>query len=486
MSKKLMCLISVILLLSVAGGAGAGNIFNDNGTDHLWSNADNWSMGIVPDDSTTHPSEVVPKWYNAAEMSIDGTACVIDSDADAYTLQVGIYGGDNSCQITGGNITIGDWGVNIGRGGNDNPDHTGSFGHMTMSGGTLTAGAVKIPEQWGTGPLVQGSLVMTCGTINADFMTIGQAVGVGTVSLGGTAVINLTNSLSMNPDSTGSASLDITTGEILIGGDQTGTIQGYIDNGWITAYDGDGIFELDYGVRNPSKTTLTATIICPRPADGATGVGLQPELRWDEDPAPGDPNTYDVWFGPTGSMTKVSSGQSDPYYAITYVLNVNTTYQWQIVRYPGPVSGPVWSFTTTAGIATNPNPGDGATDVDTDVVLSWDGAAAAEAHDVYLSTSESAVSSRSGDAYLGRVTDANIDPDPDLDWNSQYYWAVDEVVGGEAQTGIGLVWDFTTKSCSLSGADGDSDADCRITLKDYSSLAGNWMRCGWSSQDVCP
>jgi hypothetical protein len=58
--------------------------------------------------------------------------------------------------------------------------------------------------------------------------------------------------------------MDVTGGTLIVTGDQTLKIQGYIDSLWIKAYGGLGTVLMDYNVSNIGKTTLTA--ILPEPA----------------------------------------------------------------------------------------------------------------------------------------------------------------------------------------------------------------------------
>ena len=75
--------------------------------------------------------------------------------------------------------------------------------------------------------------------------------------------------------------------------------------------------------------------------------------------------------------------------------------------------------------------------------LTWLPAAAAEAHDVYLGTSHDDVANATmaSPQYKGRQTRALYVPF--LDMNTQYFWRIDEVVGGTV-AGAGGVWSFTT------------------------------------------
>ena len=84
----------------------------------------------------------------------------------------------------------------------------------------------------------------------------------------------------------------------------------------------------------------------PDPADGASGVVLNPTLTWSAGAALG----YEVYFGTSSPPPLVTSY---PIRSSIYQpgnLNIMTTYYWKIVAFNEceTLSGPVWSFTTTA------------------------------------------------------------------------------------------------------------------------------------------
>jgi len=261
MYKKLTC-ITIVLVVCLAGIAFAANIFTDEGADHLWNNPDNWSLGVVPQDETTHPRDADPQWNNDVHMSIDGTLCVIDDThvgdaaATAYGTIPGSYGGDNTLHILGGELRCGGWGFNIGRGASD-PSHEGGFGHVLMTGGVVTTPWLQVPEQWDNGNTqwpMQGELVMTGGIITTGWFVIADLWAIGHVDLHGGTIHSL-GFLTIDPDGT----LDITEGTLIVDGNSVDKFQGYIDSGWITAYGGTGELVLDYDQRNSGETTLTAT-----------------------------------------------------------------------------------------------------------------------------------------------------------------------------------------------------------------------------------
>jgi len=93
--------------------------------------------------------------------------------------------------------------------------------------------------------------------------------------------------------------------------------------------------------------------------------------------------------------------------------------------------------------AREPNPGSGATDVDVDVVLSWQLGREAAKHDVYLSTDQQAVVG--GTAPVTTVTKTSYGP-LSLDLSTTYYWKINEINMAETPaTWEGDVWTFTTR-----------------------------------------
>jgi len=220
-------------------------------------------------------------------------------------------------------------------------------------------------------------------------------------------------------------------------------------------------------------------------------------LSWDGPPSA---TSYDVYLGTDPDFageTPVSDDQSNTWYAPDSDLQFATTYHWQIVvnKDGSPYEGPVWSF-TTQGLASNPDPADGATLVDNnDTTLTWTGEDAVVSYDIYFGKSESAVASAghpvgdingAGPVNLpdlkvfceqwlspGSATpSANLDGAGDvdvydfailandwlgpfqenqtsttfdigtLDTNETHYWRIDEVFPGGTPTGA--VWSFTT------------------------------------------
>ncbi|MHC4144243.1 MAG: LamG-like jellyroll fold domain-containing protein [Planctomycetota bacterium] len=104
-----------------------------------------------------------------------------------------------------------------------------------------------------------------------------------------------------------------------------------------------------------------------------------------------------------------------------------------------------FGITEPAAVAKNPQPADGATDVPRDVILSWkpgDFAPAFNAHRVFLSE----VFTDVDDGLGGIAQDANSYDPGGLDFETTYYWRVDEVnAPSDSTVHRGAVWSFTTE-----------------------------------------
>ena len=87
-----------------------------------------------------------------------------------------------------------------------------------------------------------------------------------------------------------------------------------------------------------------------------------------------------------------------------------------------------------AGQAGNPNPANGAINVDTNADLSWTADPKAVSHDVYFGT-------MSPPPFISNQTAIIFDPGTMIG-NIRYYWRIDEV--NPSWTTTGTVWTFTT------------------------------------------
>ncbi len=152
--------------------------------------------------------------------------------------------------------------------------------------------------------------------------------------------------------------MDVGGGMLTIDGDETSLVQGYIDNGWITFYDGDGTPHFDYDVTNPGLTTLTAVhMLNPDPANRVIVTPGAVELSWTlPDPCvPGQPVSVDVYFADDydalwnftdPEAIKVVSNQNAT--SVVLQTQTKTRYFWAVDTYIGsdndPILGPIFSF----------------------------------------------------------------------------------------------------------------------------------------------
>jgi len=112
-------------------------------------------------------------------------------------------------------------------------------------------------------------------------------------------------------------------------------------------------FTTEYVPTVPSKP------INPTPADAADTIALGlAAIEWEDG---GGADDFDVYFGVSGDMELVSSGQAGTSFAMAVPLLYNTVYQWRIDANNayGTTTGDVWSFTSLVFAPPLPS-GDGA------------------------------------------------------------------------------------------------------------------------------
>ena len=153
MCRKLIFLISLVLVIGLAGSASAATKYFEDGdaNNHLWSNRWNWADGNVPVAADN------------ARFQINGSRCIIDAN---NTTAVCVYTRFPSSQTTdyiyldieGGTLTTTSH-VTVGYS-NDAWDITKDV-YMTVKSGTVNCGGDLIVSYWG-----EGSLIVEGGTIN--------------------------------------------------------------------------------------------------------------------------------------------------------------------------------------------------------------------------------------------------------------------------------------------------------------------------------
>ena len=240
MSKKLIYLVSFVLVLGSV--SNAAEIFWSDGDpthNHLWTDPDNWLGGVVPG-----PADEV----QILSPEADAGHGPIIRDGMNITL-VGLKNelagrpGKPELTITGGRLELTDfvwWG-----------DYDDIEAFWYQSGGTVIV-ASEFELGWGPGTGGAGTLDMTGGTISAGRLRIPTGSGAyGHFFLrGGTFTVG-SSGLDMNANGL----IDFEEGTLILEGDQTAQIDGLIAAGQITAYCGIGTVLATF---NGQKTTVVA------------------------------------------------------------------------------------------------------------------------------------------------------------------------------------------------------------------------------------
>ncbi|MBI9017072.1 MAG: sulfatase-like hydrolase/transferase [Phycisphaerae bacterium] len=441
---KHLKLIIIVLLICLAANVIAADVsYTGNGDDHLWTNAENWN-GPIPDDSSV-----------GASFNKEGTEVEITNGVNAACkgFMLGMYGVTNSATISGGGLTC-SW-LDIGR-----ANQNGGNGSLTITDGNVTvSGSVKLPTQFstmtnidkmGTGHIDLLGGTLTCGSFYMGNQQVGNNGGIGT--------------------------MEITHGTLVVNGNQTALLQGYINSTWITFYGGGGDYELDYGVKNSGKTTLSAVstgqAFNPKPNHNAANVPIDKVLNWSVEATTGSVNVY---FGTADPPTFI---RNQPLTEKTYApgqLAYNTTYYWRIDQVDGQdeLQGNVWSFKTEGppAQAMNPEPANSGNGINPNIKLSWTDIPDSDSYDVYFGDSNPP-------AFIG-TQDSNVYDPPMLSANQIYYWRIDS----QNQHGktVGDVWSFTVSNFP----DGDINGDWFVDLQDLKLFFSHWLEEGCQLSNWC-
>ena len=187
------------------------------------------------------------------------------------------------------------------------------------------------------------------------------------------------------------------------------------------------------------------TAYAPEPAAGTDSVDLNAELSWT---AGFGSRLHTVYFG--DDFDTVSSATAGPPQAVASFkpdsLEEEKIYYWRVDEFDGSEThkGKVWSFATPGAVA-DPQPANGAVDVQIITSLSWTAADNATSHELYFGADAEAVGSANtaSPEYLGpRALGAESYDPGGLTLDSSYAWRVDEVYPDG--TVKGLVWTFAT------------------------------------------
>jgi len=189
----------------------------------------------------------------------------------------------------------------------------------------------------------------------------------------------------------------------------------------------------------------------PSPPNGATGVSINADLSWTGgDPDVGDSVTYDVFFGTTSPPPKVFGNYSSTLYNLP-TLAYSTVYYWKIVSWDNHgahTTGPIWTFTTEPEpnsppyVPSNPQPMNGAVDVDINADLSWTGGDPNLGDTVTYNISFGILGQMTQIASYQTSEMYELEP---LSYETTYEWQIFARDNHGSQT-IGPIWTFTTAS----------------------------------------
>jgi hypothetical protein len=181
------------------------------------------------------------------------------------------------------------------------------------------------------------------------------------------------------------------------------------------------------------------TAYLPEPADGEESVGTTPTLRWT---AGFGAKLHNVYFGESFEEVDAAAG-APPQGLASFSpgeLKMAKTYYWRVDEFDilETHKGDVWSFTTEGAVAAL-NPANRAVDVSQTPVLTWAPGFGAT-YDVYFGADPAALEKKGS----GALGEESLEPGQ-LEWNTTYYWRVDEANSANADSPwTGPLWSFTT------------------------------------------
>jgi hypothetical protein len=177
----------------------------------------------------------------------------------------------------------------------------------------------------------------------------------------------------------------------------------------------------------------------PEPVDGAESVDVDVKLSWT---AGFGSKLHTVYFGETfDEVDNATSGQAQG--TTTYTpgtLKMAKTYYWRVDEFDivETHKGNVWKFTTEGAVEAL-DPANGAVDITQIPTLTWSPGFGAS-HEIYFGTDPASLELK-GSVNLGSES---FEPGQ-LNWNTTYYWRVDEANSANADSPwTGPLWSFTT------------------------------------------
>jgi len=393
-----------ILVLSLSSSAFAHTWWVGS-VSTRWDNPANWNGGLPVGDGSGAAALVAPGVINTTILIDSATAAVAnrfyvgDAVGDSTLYTVNMTGGTLTCTTGSAQIFIGNWGI--------------SQAEFNLSGGIVTTSDISLGNDPAGDAGPSGWLTMDDGEVNYDhlFSLATWPGAYGELNMNG-GKITYTGAVwaaaGMLVGDAGDAVLNMTGGEIDLG---VGTL--YCP--WDT--DAQPEIHLDGGIIRASNLFMTG-----RNADRS-------------------PGSLDITNG-----TLILNGlwtASHPWVVAGYITAYGGAGSL-IFNYDG-VKTTITAGTPNPAKAREPNPGNGATGIALQQVLSWTAGDGALSHDVYFGTSFSQVSSATDPDILpgrGNQSETTYSPADFTDYSTTYYWRIDEVNASE--TVEGDVWSYST------------------------------------------
>jgi hypothetical protein len=201
----------------------------------------------------------------------------------------------------------------------------------------------------------------------------------------------------------------------------------------------------DVDPNSPWKGTVWSFAIAPKtayeplPANGAKSVDVNVQLSWT---GGFGSKLHTVYFGDNfDDVNNATLGQAQGTAEFTPgTLKMARTYYWRVDEFDilETHKGDVWSFTTEGAVEAL-DPANGAVDVSQTPVLTWEPGLGAS-HEVYFGSDPASLELKAS----GNLGQESYEPGQ-LEWNTTYYWRVDEANNTNADSPwTGPLWSFTT------------------------------------------
>lgn len=322
------------LLLLFAGSLPAATTVFTGTVSEFWSNPDNWSNGFPG------PSD---------KLRINAELCILDYPAESHAQNAVWEGGGagHLRLVDGAELSVSQWSIIAYNGGSEDTRHT-----LEVLGGVYNGG---IPERPNDGRIFVGRegfgllIIDYSGRVNLlhQDMQVGQGDGGdGIVEIRGGILDCGTRRIRLATNATAKAHLDFSGGTLKQPATQgnLNEINGWIESGLITAYDGEGtvvITETETG----DMLVTGLHPMNPVPADGANIVPGSLNLEWTMEAG----TAVDVWVGTKADLSDFSQVVEKQTVSSVRIDAVKgTRYFWAVDTYAAgaeePALGPVFDF----------------------------------------------------------------------------------------------------------------------------------------------